>query len=161
MIFTLIGANLLSGVQNSRAEENEAKLNGTYAFNATMLCSVGGSGPGPTLHLQGLLTFDGAGNGESAYVSLVLPNEYEVSGSFTYSVDEYNYFTIVQELSLEVSPGNFMTIENAVDEGWIGHGGQTLVISSNSNAELVTMPDSSEYGRWCVRSGTANKVSKL
>ena len=172
MTFTLIVSVLLSGVSNSNAEGFNERLHGTYAVNTTITCNYP-SGPTNdntnTIHNHGLLTFYGDGFGVSNITALSVNHNPRndilskppivFSGNFTYTVESDDYFTINQNLSAPA-----VTISGVAQEGWIGRGGHTLVISDTElNVETLTITTPGGQitkTRTCGRTGTAIKVSK-
>ena len=168
MIFTFIVSVLLSGVQNSIADELNEKLNGTYAVTSVITCQATGQGAISIFHFQGLFTFNGDGTGEAEEITVLVvstapspPSPYPVSmtGQFTYTVWSNDYFTI-DDLVLfnNAAP---VTIEDIIQDGWLGHGGQTLIISDTyPNVENVYLDEEPFATRTCGRTGTAVKISK-
>jgi len=162
MIFTFIMWALLSGVHNSKAEELNKKLKGTYAVTSVITCQANDQGNIATFHLQGLFTFYGNGTGEAEEITVLVvssalypPSPYQVflTGDFSYTVDNKDYFTI-DDLDLYVDGD--LVIEDIMQEGWIGHGSQTLILS-DTHLNDETAPAGL---RKCGRTGTAVKISK-
>ena len=159
-------AVLLSGVSNSTAEGLNGKLTGTYAVSRVGTCINNASEFTATAHYQGLLTFDGDGFGVSEGMALAInhnpgltpmgpPGVRVVSGSFTYNVENNNYFTIAQNLLINETA----TVSGIIQEGWIGHGAQTLLITdTDTNVEEISVGGSVVRTRTCGRSGTAVKI---
>lgn len=123
MIFALTLTCLLGGVSNSKAEDLNSRLIGTYAVNTVITCNYITQARTQTIHLQGLYTFYGDGSGDSEVTSLGINNyppfpptgSLLLEGSFTYTVYSDDYFTIEQGLS-----GSGVTITDIEQEGWIG-----------------------------------------
>jgi hypothetical protein len=126
--------------------------------------------------MQGQVTFYGDGNGDLDATMLLVnhnatnigtyPLSYnDVSGGFAYSIESANYFKMYQDVtSVRIAgpggPGFTLTVNDIVQEGWIGHGGQTLVLGDTDiNVENLAKADGTFLGtRSCGRSGTANKI---
>lgn len=171
-LMRVLGVILILGlgfVATAMAGEYHSRLKGTYALNTVASCTQA-SGYTLTIHLQGQLTFNGDGTGESGGIALVTqhnpaitgsdpPSLKSVSGSFTYSVESDNYFTLD---SNNFTVNGIVTIIGIAQEGWIGHGAQTLLISDTDlNVETLYRPNGSIITtRTCGRTGTAVKLPK-
>lgn len=162
MIFTFIVSVLLSGVQNLKADGLNKKLNGTYAVTSVITCKTNAQEYIATFHFQGLFTFYGDGNGEAEEITVLVmsyapspPSPYLVflTGAFSYTVESNDYFTIDD---LDLYRNGALVVEDIIQEGWIGHGSQTLILS-DTYLNDETAPSGS---RKCGRTGTAVKISK-
>jgi len=163
--FALSVAILLVGVANTNAEETNERLKGTYALNLVGTCTLA-SGYTQTIHLQGQLVFNGDGTGESSLIALitnhnpaitgeVYPVVRDLTGNFTYSVWSDDYFTTDSNLTVVGTP---VTISGIMQEGRIGHGAQTLLISdTDTNIETLWVGGSVLTTRTCGRNSTAVK----
>jgi hypothetical protein len=164
--FALSVVVLLFGVSNSTAEGINGKLTGTYAVSTVITCTSDNELTF-TAHYQGLLTFYGDGFGVSEGMGLAINHNPAVtgtglagvrvvSGSFTYNVENNNYFTIAENWSVVGAP---VTIGGIMQEGRIGHGAQTLLITdTDTNVEEISRDGSVVRTRTCGRSGTAVKI---
>jgi len=160
LTFTFIVSVLLIGISNTKAEGLNRKLQGTYAINTVLTCSMPWGTR--TIHLQGQYTFDGNGSGDAQVTALAINHEnyptpptpqsrQELSGSFTYTVFKDGYFEIDQPSLYS----NDVIITGIQQEGWIGRGGQILVIS-DTDVNVETVNES--IPRICGRTGTGVKL---
>ena len=158
MIFALTLTSLLGGVSISKAEEPNGRLTGTYAVSSIKTCYWVDTNVN-TIHLQGEYTFNGDGTGWAEITALgIPPSQMKFDGDLSYNVND-NYFTIyIPELYIDNTA--ILKIEDIFQEGWIGRGSQTLVISNtDGNIETVYTPGGPTT-RQCGVTGTAVKVSK-
>ena len=164
IIFALTLTCFLGGVSIAKAEEPNGKLTGTYAVSSIKTCYWANSNVS-TIHLQGEYTFNGDGTGWAEVTALAKsisqptpPNQKKFDGEFSYNVND-NYFTIY-DLDFYIDDTAILVIEDIFQEGWIGRGSQTLVISNtDGNTETVYTPGGPTT-RQCGLTGTAIKVSK-
>lgn len=166
MVFTFSVSFLLSGMQSSKAEELNAKLRGTYAYSGIGTCTQA-NGNTLTLHLQGQLIFNGDGTGTSSLIVHIInhnpsitgtdpPVVRDLSGDFTYNVESNDYFTFSSSLTVVGIP---VTISGIAQDGMIGHGAQTLLLSdTDTNVETLYYDGSIYTTRTCGRNGSAVKV---
>ena len=163
-------------------------LQGEYIMVSTLTCvsssggfnenltRIGGGGI-VTSHSNGLVTFDGNGNGTLVGTTIVInpiklndgeapvtPND--TTSTFTYTVDTNGFYqsnsVITSTRTGGPSSGVTITISGIRIEGQLSSDGETLLISdTNPNIEVITLPDESTVDRICGRTGTIMKIKAV
>jgi hypothetical protein len=187
-ILTTVLINLLFIAANTfslEAADLNHMLQGDYKLAVTMSCVISrngfnadltriGNGSSFNSHVNGILTFDGNGNGtyNGSVLSInhanagdgmapVTPGDF--SGAFTYTVNTDGNYNDNKVLTVTNTGGpdeGLIRILNGISvDGQLSSNGEILLVhDSKPNIEVITLPDQSEVDRICGSTGTAIKI---
>ena len=161
-------------------------LQGDYKLIVTLTCASSSNGFNENLtrigdggissaHSNGILTFDGNGNGTfDGSVLVIDPIKLndgdapvvpaDITSTFTYTVNtdgSYNSGNSVVTVTNTDGPsqGVIKTINNILQDGQLSSNGEMILIhDSKPNIEVITLPNESTVDRICGRTGTAMKI---
>ena len=194
-LVTLMAWSTLAIAEDERGNPN-ALLKGTYRYTMTASCSssaaftalpdlqpVGGGGASTT-HTNGVLTYDGLGNGTVNQRGIVInPGpysfgepvtvrpivwerqqcnwRYRVNGDRTFTQGDGDCVGVDKYGPEEFGiPGEQVTITNMRWEGQIGAGGQTLIFNQQVEPAIETLTTNTGFTtqRVCGYTGTAVRI---
>lgn len=161
------------------------RLKGDYKLVLTLSCVTSqngfdknltriGDGGSFTAHVDGIYSFDGAGNGTFDGSVLVVdhlkPNNSnnpvstsDLTAEFTYIVNSDGSYNEDKVLTVTRTGGTAVGLINIIydilPEGQLSTDGEILLLhDSKPNIETITIPDNGTVERICGRSGTAMKI---
>jgi len=162
-------------------------LKGDYKLVVTLTCVSSpngfnenltriGDGKVISAHTNGIVTFDGDGNGTFDGSVLVIDpvklnagdapvTPADTTGTFTYTVNTDGSYEDNKVLTVTntggPSQGVTRTINNILVDGQLSANGEMILLhDSKPNIEVITLPNESTVDRICGRTGTAMKIQE-